>query len=181
MCACSVALVMSDSLQTHELYPSGGSVHGIFQVRVLEWVAMPSSRESSWPRDRTHVSCSSCITGGFFTSEQLGKPHFRNLFNQWTYSVSITCKTSWCVMWGIQRWVWVAFFPAPQESMPSNGFLPWGSPLQPKATGVSGMLEIQENHALVTFAHLTEWLTLYHLVAFLYFFRIHPRKDFLKT
>ena len=27
--------------------PSGGSVHGIFQVRVLEWVAMPSSRGSS--------------------------------------------------------------------------------------------------------------------------------------
>ena len=32
--------------------PPGSSVHGIFQARILEWVAMPSSRESSWPRVR---------------------------------------------------------------------------------------------------------------------------------
>ena len=34
----------------------GSSVHGIFQVRILEWVAISSSRGSSWPRDRTRVS-----------------------------------------------------------------------------------------------------------------------------
>ena len=34
----------------------GFSVHGIFQVRVLEWVAISFSRGSSWPRDRTQVS-----------------------------------------------------------------------------------------------------------------------------
>ena len=39
------------------------SVHGILQARILEWVAMPSSRGSSRPRDCTHVSCVSC-TGG---------------------------------------------------------------------------------------------------------------------
>ena len=32
------------------------SVHGIFQARVLEWVAISFSRGSSWPRDRTWVS-----------------------------------------------------------------------------------------------------------------------------
>ena len=32
---------------------SGSSVHGILQARILEWVAMPSSRGSSRPRDRT--------------------------------------------------------------------------------------------------------------------------------
>ena len=37
--------------------PPGLSVHGIFQARILEWVAMPSSRGSSWPRDWTCVSC----------------------------------------------------------------------------------------------------------------------------
>ena len=41
--------------------PPGSSVHGIFQARILEWVAMPSSRGSSQPRDRTHVSCIFCI------------------------------------------------------------------------------------------------------------------------
>ena len=35
---------------------SGFSVHGILQARILGWVAMPSSRGSSWPRDRTHIS-----------------------------------------------------------------------------------------------------------------------------
>ena len=39
--------------------------HGIFQVRILEWVAVPFSRESSHPRDQTQVSC---FAGGFFTS-----------------------------------------------------------------------------------------------------------------
>jgi len=45
------------------------SVHGILWVRTLKRIAMPSSRASSKPRDQTHVSCSSCITGGFFTAE----------------------------------------------------------------------------------------------------------------
>ena len=35
---------------------------------------MPSSGESSQLRDRTHVSCGSCIAGGLFTTEPLGKP-----------------------------------------------------------------------------------------------------------
>ena len=42
----------------------GFSVHGIFQARVLEWVAISFSRGSSWPRDRTQVSC---IAGRRFT------------------------------------------------------------------------------------------------------------------
>ena len=49
----------------------GSSVHGILQARVLEWVAMPSSRGSSQPRDWTQVSCAA---GRFFTTEPPGKP-----------------------------------------------------------------------------------------------------------
>ena len=37
------------------------SVHGILQARILEWVAMPSSRGSSQLRDQTYVSYVSCI------------------------------------------------------------------------------------------------------------------------
>ena len=37
--------------------PSGCSVHGIFQARILEWVAISFSRGSSRPRDQTCVSC----------------------------------------------------------------------------------------------------------------------------
>ena len=41
--------------------PPGSSIHGILQARILEWVAMPSSRGSSRPRDRTHISYIFCI------------------------------------------------------------------------------------------------------------------------
>ena len=40
----------------------------------MEWVAMPSSRGSSQPRDQTCISYDSCIAGGFFTAEPPGKP-----------------------------------------------------------------------------------------------------------
>ena len=46
--------------------PPGSSVHGIFQARVLEWVAIPSSRGFSRLRDGTRASYVSCIAGGFF-------------------------------------------------------------------------------------------------------------------
>ena len=39
----------------------GSSVHGIFQARILEWVAISSFRGSSWITDQTRVSCISCI------------------------------------------------------------------------------------------------------------------------
>ena len=40
-------------------------VHGILQARILEWVAYPFSSRSSWPGNRTEVSC---IAGRFFTN-----------------------------------------------------------------------------------------------------------------
>ena len=49
--------VMPDSLRPHGLHGlPGSSIHGIFQARVLEWVAISFSRGSSWPRDWTQVS-----------------------------------------------------------------------------------------------------------------------------
>ena len=49
----------------------GSFVHGILQARILEWVVMPYSWGSSWPRDQTGISC---FAGGFFTTESQGKP-----------------------------------------------------------------------------------------------------------
>ena len=40
----------------------GSSVHGIIPARKLEWVAISSYRRSSWLRDQTCISCSSCIS-----------------------------------------------------------------------------------------------------------------------
>ena len=42
----------------------GSSVHGILQARILEWVAVPSSRGPPWPRDQTRISCISSIGRG---------------------------------------------------------------------------------------------------------------------
>ena len=41
--------------------PPGSSVRGMLQARILEWVAMPSSRGSSRLRDQTYLSYVSCI------------------------------------------------------------------------------------------------------------------------
>ena len=54
--------------------PPGSYAHGIFQARILEWVASSSCRGSSWPRDQTHVSHFSCIAGRFLTTEPSMKP-----------------------------------------------------------------------------------------------------------
>ena len=48
--------------------PSGSSVHGIFQTRILEWVAISSSRGSSWLKDQTCISCIFFIGRWFFTN-----------------------------------------------------------------------------------------------------------------
>ena len=48
----------------------GSFVHGIFQARILTWVAISFSRGSSQLKDRTHVSC---LAGGFFITEPPGR------------------------------------------------------------------------------------------------------------
>ena len=57
-CAVLSCSVVSDSAHQASLSM------GVLQARILEWVAMPSSRGSSQPRDQTQVSC---IAGVFFT------------------------------------------------------------------------------------------------------------------
>ena len=57
LCLCARVLqscpILCDPMD-HSL--PGASVHGVSQARLLEWVAMPSSRGSSQPKDRTHAS-----------------------------------------------------------------------------------------------------------------------------
>ena len=57
----------------------GSSVHGIFQVRMLEWVVISSSRGYSWLRNQTCVSWVSCIVVWFFTAEPPGEALKRDL------------------------------------------------------------------------------------------------------
>ena len=64
-----LCLVMSNSLQTMDYGLPGSHVHGIFQARMLEWVAI------SFSRDQTHVSLPwvSCTGSSSFTTELPGK------------------------------------------------------------------------------------------------------------
>ena len=48
--------------------PPGSSVHGILQTRKLKWLAVLSSRGSSWPRDQTYISYSPALEGWFLNT-----------------------------------------------------------------------------------------------------------------
>ena len=79
MCCGWVAQLCPTLCNHLDCSPPGSSVNLILQARILDWIAMPSSRGSSQPREWTQVSC---ITGGFFTiwatreaqESQSGKP-----------------------------------------------------------------------------------------------------------
>ena len=65
----SLSVTLADSLSPTLCDPmdcslSGSSIHGLFQARVLEWIAISFSRGSSQPRDPTWVSH---IVGRLFT------------------------------------------------------------------------------------------------------------------
>ena len=93
---------MTDILENYETLchpmdcsPPGSSVHGILQARILQWVAMPSFRGSSWPRDWTRVSCVSCIGGQILYHEcRLGSPY---LWARYT-KIQIAIEERTCAM-----------------------------------------------------------------------------------
>ena len=79
---------------------TGVSVHGISQARILEWIAISSSRGSSWPRDLIRVSCVFCMAGRFFThwamgdSQRMIEQQFRrNLVPGWLWKAEMPHNT----------------------------------------------------------------------------------------
>ena len=92
--------------------PPGSFAHGIFQARILEWLAIPFSRGSSQPKDRTGVSY---IEGRFFTiwATRTAYSHFTNWRNRHKGSeklalgpgVAWVCHTGpWAPDWGSLPW-----------------------------------------------------------------------------
>ena len=61
--------------------------HGILQARILEWVAIPFSRGSTWPRDKTQVFC---IAGRFFIiwATREAPPHTKHRAKYVTYIIT---------------------------------------------------------------------------------------------
>ena len=83
--------------------PPGSSVCGISQARILEWVAIPFSRGSPWPSDRTQVSR---IAGRFFTvwaSREALKRHVHILE---TVSVTLFGKSIPANVIQLRIWRW---------------------------------------------------------------------------
>ena len=69
MPACMLLLQLYPTLcNPMDCSPPGSSAQGILSARILEWIAMPSSRGSSQPRERTQVSCISCTGRRFFST-----------------------------------------------------------------------------------------------------------------
>ena len=97
----------------------GSSVHGILQTGILEWVAMPFSRGSSWSRDQTQVSC---IAGRFFTIWATRKAQLiymkcirQHLAQSWNKSSAIMAirllRIRFHGSWGWGNWKsWRVFF-----------------------------------------------------------------------
>ena len=56
-------------LQSYDCSSPGSSIHGILQAGILEWVVISASRGSFQSKDRTQVSCVSCIASGAFAAE----------------------------------------------------------------------------------------------------------------
>ena len=86
----------------------GSSVHGILQLRILEWVAIPFPGESSQPRDRTWVFP---IVGRFFTAwatrEALANIY---VYIDWKREILISCWFCFSgECWEIQ-WFFFFFF-----------------------------------------------------------------------
>ena len=80
-CAVVHRSVLSDSLQPYGCSPPGSSVHGLSPGRILEWVAMPSSRGSSQPGIKPKPPT---LQADSLPSEQWGKPK-----NTWAGSLSL--------------------------------------------------------------------------------------------
>ena len=161
--ACSVAQACATLHDPMDCGSPGSSIHGIFQARILQWVTISFSRGSSWPRDPTEVSCSSCIVGGFFISEPPGKPWEGVQFSRSVMSDSLRphelqharppclsptprvysnpCPSSrWChptISSSVVPFSCPQFLPASRSS-PMSQLFPWGG----QSTGVSASASV---------------------------------------
>ena len=105
----------------------GSSVHGILQATIREWVAMPSSRGSSWPRDWTQVSC---IAGRSLTVWATGEA-----LCCWGTHVSL--HPSWAWHWPLPQgplWAFPSHFP---EWLVSSEISPFDSGADPPLPVIS--------------------------------------------
>ena len=96
MYACLVAQsfpTLGDSVGSR---PPGSSVQEISQARMLEWVAVSSSRGSSRPRGQTCISCVARIAGGFLSRWAVGDSHIASQFSATLLSAFLSLNFQVC-------------------------------------------------------------------------------------
>ena len=116
--------------------PPGSSVHGILQAGILEWVAIPFSRESSWTRNRPQVSC---IAGGLFTIWATREAPVATLYSLFQKSYQSNCQGSYeCPRFSEirrlrqARLLWEGAAAQPKDMLAIHGFKcppPWERPV----------------------------------------------------
>ena len=107
--ASQVTSVVSDSETLWSIARQAALSMGILQTRILEWVAMPSSRESSRPRNETHITYVSCIGRRVFTTsaKQTQFPNFKSpmLLLSWPIKLWVSLsgpQFSFSPKWGLK-------------------------------------------------------------------------------
>ena len=89
VCMC---LVMFNIFNLLDCSPQSSSVHGIFQARILEWVAISSSRGSSQPRDQICISVSPTLQGASLPWSHWGSKMFLAKTNTLQSLISLKLK-----------------------------------------------------------------------------------------
>ena len=153
VCLCARSLQSCLTLSnTMGCSPPGSSVHGILQARVLEWVAMPSSRGSSLPRDGIWISYSSCIGRRFFTTSTT---KLKEVSNKWKvlqfWKRVITFNLRLPAMWE----TWVRKIPWRRKWQPTPVILPGESHGRRSLVGCSpqGRKELDTTERLHSLTH----------------------------
>ena len=89
------------SLSCVWLFAPGFSAHGVFQARILEWVAISFSRGSSWLRDQTSNSHVSCIASRFFTRWAIMEALVT--LSHWNVEIIYKCHVTWSIWTNTSR------------------------------------------------------------------------------
>ena len=93
MCMCAKSLQSCLTLcDPMDRSPPGSSVHGISQAGILEWLAISSSRGSSWARDRTSSLASPALAVEFFTTSTTWETHPQSTISQLFISAVHSCR-----------------------------------------------------------------------------------------
>ena len=97
----------------------GSSIHGVLQARILEWVAISSSRRSSQPRAQTRISCVSYIAGSTLPWSHPG-PCFGEvtMYNYWK---TLNVSTLDLVSFAFPKLIW------PLNTFLKELLLTWGT------------------------------------------------------